>query len=104
MDYRVQLFSFLVSFLFGIFFSFVSRFHYELVFSLKKVLRYVLTFLFILDLSLLYILLMYYVNHGNLHLYFIFLTFIGYFVEKPLILYVKRHVKLFSIIDKYWHK
>ena len=104
MDYRIQLFSFFLSFLFGVFFSFVSRFHYEMVFSLKKIFRYLLTFLFILDISLFYILLMYYVNHGNLHVYFVFITFLGYFVEKPLILYVKNHVKLFAIIAKYRHK
>lgn len=104
MSYQLQLLSFLVSFLFGIFFSFTSRFHYNLVFSLKSVLRYLLTFLYILDISLIYILLLYYINHGILHIYFVFITFIGYFVEKHLTLTVKKYVKSVPWIAKYFHK
>ena len=104
MDYKIQLLSFLVSFLFGIFFSFTSRFHYNLVFSLKQILRYLLTFLYILDVALIYVLLLYYVNHGNIHLYFVIVTFLGYIVEPYLIMYVKKHVKLKSFIAKYLHK
>ena len=37
MDYQLQLLSFLISFLFGLFFSFTSRVHYNFVFSLKMV-------------------------------------------------------------------
>ena len=104
MDYKLQLLSFFVSFLFGIFFSFTSRFHYNLVFKLKKILRYLLTFLYILDISLFYILIMYYINHGNVHLYFVFLTFLGYYVEPYLTLSVKKSVKFKSYIAKHFHK
>ena len=100
MDYRIQLMSFLVSFLFGIFFSFISRFHYDLVYSLKAFMRYLLSFLFILDISLLYVLLLYYVNHGVLHFYFLCVTFLGYFSENYIFLNVKKYVKRVSLLAK----
>lgn len=104
MDNSLQLLSFLVSFLFGIVFSFFSRYHYDMVYSLKTLPRYVLTFLFILDMSLFYILLLYYVNDGTVHLYFVAVTFLGYFLEKVLSPYVKKYVKSYSPIAKFWHK
>jgi len=104
MDYKIQLLSFLLSFLFGIFFSFVSQFHYDLVFSLKKFMRYLLTFLFILDISLGYILMMYYINDGVIHLYFVGVTLLGYGCEKYFTNYVKKYVKRMPIIAKYFRK
>lgn len=100
----IQLLSFLSSFLFGIFFSFVSRYHYDMVSSLKKVFQYFLTFLFILDISLFYILIMYYINDGVVHLYFIAVTFIGYLVEKKIFQSVKKYVKYCPFIEKLTHK
>ncbi|MCI8467756.1 MAG: hypothetical protein HFI08_06200 [Bacilli bacterium] len=104
MDYQLQLLSFLISFLFGLFFSFTSRVHYNFVFSLKKLWRYILTGLFILDIALFYVLLMYYFNHGIVHIYFVGVTFIGYFIEKRLTLYVKKYVKSIPLIAKYLNK
>jgi hypothetical protein len=100
MNYKVQLLSFFLSFLFGLFFSFTSRFHYKLVFSLNRWYRYFLTFLFILDISLLYILILYYVNQGVFHFYFLICTFIGYFCEKSLFKNVKKHVKFRRFVEK----
>lgn len=104
MDYKIQLLSFLFSFLFGILFSIMSKMHYDLVYRLKKWLQYIFTFLFILDVSLFYILILYYINHGVVHLYFIALTFVGYYVEKKLTPYVKCHVKAMHLFAKYFEK
>lgn len=93
MDNQIQLLSFLFSFLFGIFFSFTGRYHYKMVFSLKKMFRYFLTFLYILDISLMYIVIMYYINQGVIHLYFVIITFFGYALEKKIYSYVKKYVK-----------
>ncbi len=104
MDNHIQLLSFFYSFLFGIFFSFVSRFHYGFISSLKNWFRYLLTILFILDISLLYILMMYYINHGVVHLYFVLFTMLGYIGEKYFTLIVKNHVKFRRFVDKLMRK
>ena len=95
----LQLLSFSFSFFFGIFFSFVSRFHYGFISSLKGWFRYLLTFLFILDISLCYILLIYYINQGVVHLYFVIFTMIGYGLEKYVYPHVKNHVKFRRFVD-----
>jgi len=104
MNHILQLLSFLVSFLFGIIFSFISRYHYNMVFKLSKMPRYVLTVLFILDVSLAYILLLYYVNHGIVHIYFVVVTLIGYLFENKITSFVKRNVKRCSFIDNFFRK
>lgn len=104
MENQVQLLSFLVSFLYGIMFSFCSRYHYKMVYSLKNVMRYIITFLFILDASLFYILILYYINYGVIHIYFLFVTFAGYLLEKVLFRYVKKNVKFCPFIEKIFHK
>lgn len=104
MDNRIQLLSFFFSFLYGILFSFLSRYHYKLVNQLKSWFRYLLTILFILDISLLYILLLYYINHGVVHLYFLIVTFLGYVLEHYIYLFVKKYVKLCSFIEKHFHR
>lgn len=104
MNNHIQLLSFLFSFLFGIFFSFVSVYHYHMVYSLKKVFRYFLTGLFILDISLFYILCLYYINSGVVHIYFVVVTLLGYLVEKKLHSVVKKYVKLCPFIANHFHK
>lgn len=104
MTNKVQLLSFFLSFVFGILFSLFSHYHYRMVFSLKKIFRYVLTFLFILDISFCYILFMYYVNHGVVHIYFVIVTLIGYCVEKKIHQNVKKYVKFCHGIAHRFHR
>lgn len=78
MNYKLQLISFLVSFLFGIFFYFTSLFNHKIIKKHSIVLQYLITFVYILDISLLYILLMYKVNYGVIHIYFIGMLFLGF--------------------------
>lgn len=78
MNYKLQLLSFLVSFLFGIFFYFTSLLNHKIIKKHSIVLQYMITFIYILDISLLYILLMYKVNYGIIHVYFIGMLFLGF--------------------------
>lgn len=78
MNYKLQLLSFLVSFLFGIFFYFTSLLNYKIIKKHSVVLQYMITFAYILDISLLYILLMYKVNYGIIHIYFVGMLFLGF--------------------------
>ncbi len=104
MNNSIQLLSFLLSFLFGICFSFASHYHYEMVSHLKKVPRYVLTFLFILDVSLFYVLIMYYLNNGVIHIYFVIVTLVGYCLEGKITSLIKKRFKLFNFSKKLFPK
>ncbi len=80
MDYKVQLISFIFSFAYGIFFYYTSLLNYRIIKKYHIIFKYLITFTYILDVSLLYILLMYKVNYGVIHIYFVIVLFIGYFV------------------------
>ncbi len=94
MDYKIQLISFLFSFLFGIFFYIVSKLNYKLVWKYSVVWRYLITLVFILDVALLYVLAMYHINYGVIHIYFILVLFLGFFLAD---IYEKKLRKLCKI-------
>jgi hypothetical protein len=97
MDYKVQLISFLFSFLFGIFFYLTSFINYKIVDKYNIIFRYLITLTYILDISLLYILMMYKINYGIIHIYFVIVLFIGYFVG---VVYCKKIRKICKIKRK----
>ena len=82
MDEVIQLFSFFVSFCIGFVFSIVTKFHFKLVDSYPKILQYLLTFLYVIDFVLLYVILMYHINGGVIHIYFLAFVFVGFFCSE----------------------
>ncbi len=79
MNYKIQLLSFLVSFLFGIFFYFTSLLNHKMIAKQNSILKYATTLLYIVVISLLYVLLMYKVNYGVIHIYFLIVLFLGFY-------------------------
>ncbi len=80
MTSTLQLISFLVSFLFGILFFFLTFLNFKLIQNLKVITKHILTFVYVMDITIIYIILMYHVNKGNFHIYFIFTVFIGFLI------------------------
>lgn len=78
MDYKVQLISFLCSFLFGIFFYLTSLLNYKVIHKRCMFLKYLISFAYVIDIALLYVLLMYKINSGVIHIYFIMVLFMGF--------------------------
>lgn len=97
MDYKLQILSFLVSFLFGSFFYLTSVLNFKLIRNFSKVLKYFITMIYVLDISLLYVLLMYKVNSGIIHVYFVLVLFIGFFLT---FVYGKKLQKICKIKKK----
>lgn len=80
MYYKIQIVSFIFSFIFGGFFYIASKLNYKLIWKYPVVFRYLITIVFILDIALLYILAMYRINYGIIHIYFIIVLFLGFFL------------------------
>ncbi len=78
MNYKLQLLSFLFSFLFGIFFYFTSLLNYKMIKKHSIFIKYTITFIYIIDIALLYVLLMYKINYGIIHVYFLLLLCCGF--------------------------
>ena len=78
MNEVIQLLSFFASFCFGFFFHALTNFHFKLTDTYTIWLKYLTTFLFIGDITLMYLLLLYYLNDGVVHIYFVFFVIFGF--------------------------
>jgi len=104
MEETLQLLTFGVSFFFGFFFHVFSDFHFKVSEKYPVVLKYISTFLFLLDIVLAYIFILYHLNGGVLHVYFLAFVFLGFFSFDVLHKYVKFSDVFRHVIDKFFHK
>ena len=92
MNAKLQLITFIISFIYGIIFSL-------LIAKLKVIFKHLITFIYVLDMTIIYIIILYHLNKGYFHIYFIMTVFLGFVIG--LIIYkkflskinVKRHFK-----------
>lgn len=80
MTSNMQLLSFLVSLIFGIFFYYITLINFKLIKDLKKYLKHIITFIYVLDMIIIYIIIFYNLNKGYFHIYFLLMVIFGYFV------------------------
>ncbi len=83
MRLSVQVISMIVSFLYGIFLSFLINLNYRFLFMGKKLMRILTNLLFALDTSLFYFLMIKKINEGIIHPYFYLLITIGFLLCFP---------------------
>jgi len=93
MNSKMQLLSFLISFIFGIFFYLLTILNFKLIENLKRYIQHILTFVYVLDIIIIYIIIFYHINRGYFHVYFILMVFVGFFIGHIL------YKKLISKID-----
>lgn len=80
MNLKIQIFSFIYSFAFGIFFGILFKLFYKILFCVKKVFCLVNTFLFVGIMSLFYFIILMFINNGIIHVYFLILILLGFFL------------------------
>ena len=95
-----QIGSILISFLFGFFFYYGCKIHFSLIFYCKTLVQFVLSVVYMLDMVLLYVCLLYHFNEGILHLYFVLCIALGYFLAMGLHKNVKRIKKHLPFLVK----
>ena len=78
MSAGIQLFTFFVSFLYGILFSFFTCCHFQVILSNSIIMKYLSTILFMIDVVLGYVIVMYHINQGVIHIYFLLFVFFGF--------------------------
>ena len=74
----LQLISFMISFIYGIFFYFLTILNFKIISSLKKYLQHIITFIYVLDMIIIYIIIFYHLNKGYFHIYFIGMVIFGF--------------------------
>ena len=87
MDIKIQLICLAVSFLYGVFIAFVVSLN-KCVKYKSKLLKVIASFVLTFDLTVLYLLIVYKINGGIFHIYFILLIIVSFliFYKKTLVL------------------
>lgn len=80
MTSNLQLVSFIVSFIFGIMFYFLTYINFKLLKNLKLFIQHILTLVYVLDMIIIYIIIFYKLNKGYFHIYFLFIVILGFIV------------------------
>jgi len=93
MNSLIQVISFFVSFMFGIIFFLLTVLNFKLIKDLKRYIQHILTFIYVLDMVIVYIIIFYHLNKGYFHIYFILMVFVGFFTGAII------HKKIISKID-----
>ena len=98
MTLKVQIFTLIFSFLFGVFFSIMLKINERFLYSDKKYERIISSFLFVIINVLIYFIILKYINNAILHPYSILAIIVGsiaeYFVEKKLLyMFERKHQK-----------
>lgn len=75
---KVQFQSLIYSFVYGFFFSILLNINYKYLFDSKKIKKIIFNIIFILDNSLLYYILLKYINNGVVHIYFFIMIILGF--------------------------
>lgn len=81
----IQILTFIFSFFYGIFFYLLTRFNNYILNGKKSIVKMLITLVFIIDIVILYIYLMFRINHGYFHIYFLVTLCLGFIIM--LILY-----------------
>ncbi len=95
MSANLQLITLLLSLLFGILFYFLTIFNFKMINNLKVIYKHIITFIYVLDMTIIYIIFLYHLNKGYFHIYFVLTVLLGfifgYIINKKM--FSKIHVK-----------
>ncbi len=79
---KIQIYSIIVSFIYGIFFYVMLSINNRFIIVSFKFFKILLSFLFVLLMSLMYFIILLYINNGYIHMYLFLCIILGYFVCK----------------------
>ena len=78
MNSYIQLGSLIISFIYGVLLYYFNRFNSKIIKNKNIVLRSIISLLYVFDISLLYVVILYNLNDGILHIYFVLCILLGY--------------------------
>ena len=96
MTSNIQLLSLFVSFIYGILFYFLTKVNFLIINKLSNRIQFIITFIYTIDMVIIYSIIMYKINNGYLHIYFIAMVLIGFIItylfkfDKYLLLLIEK--------------
>ena len=82
MRIEIQLICFFISFLYGMLINFSMRVHRKLLKKAYLVSKILIYFLATFIMVIMYVDVLFFVNNGNFHIYFMFMIILGFFVGR----------------------
>ena len=93
MDVKIQLTCMLVSFLYGIFIRIVTIINKRINNNKNLIIHTIIDLLFVYIIVLLYVIIIYKINEGIFHIYFLFLVLLGYILSNKYVNFTIQHLK-----------
>ena len=87
---KIQIYSFVVSFVYGIIFYLLLELNSKVLYSSHIIIKVITSFLFVMFNCLLYFIILMHINNGYIHVYFFMCILFGYLMCKVI---YKRFVK-----------
>lgn len=100
MNYKIQIISLIYSFCYGIAFNFFNDLN-EKISVKNKIWNIIILFFFIIVNALLYITILYKINFGTFHIYFLFMLMMGFYLANFLKKFISKNVKTCNILKKF---
>jgi len=103
MNIKLQIITLVVSFFYGIFFSFFLSLNYKFIYSDKKIFKTIISFLVVIINALLYFIILRKINYGIFHIYEILALILGFIIENWIsTIIAKRIKKWYNLIIGEW--
>lgn len=99
MNYKVQIISLLYSFVYGMLFYFFNKLNEKLIFK-QKFLNIINLFVFVILSVLIYITILYKINCGVFHIYFLFMVILGFYFGLVFKKFLLKNVKFCNFLKK----
>lgn len=100
MNATIQLITLGISYLYGFLFYYLYKINGKLIKAKKRFYQSLITILFMYNIVLLYIIIIFNVNHGIFHPYFFIMIALGFYTSLKLTKKMLKNVKCRSFIEK----
>lgn len=100
MNAKIQIIALLVSFIYGCLFFLLAKINNKIIEKQKKIYRSLISILFMCNIVLLYIIIIFKINNGKFHIYFFIMITLGYIFSIHLSQKLLKNVKCRALIEK----
>ena len=107
MDVHIQILVFLFSFVFGFLFYYASIINWLVLKNKRIGFQLIIDLIFVLDFVFIYSFILYKINYGSFHIYFVFIMLLGMFIGKKsknnvnkILKYCKKYLVMLRFIKR----
>ena len=100
MSVNLQIICIILSFIYGMFIYITNIINKKINGNKEVIINTLINIIYIYIMVLLYVIIIYKINKGIFHYYFFMVMLIGYIIMSNIVKKLKKHVKLFKMLNK----